>query len=120
MLTYLVYEKQQRLRLMMKMHGLKDAPYWLISYAYFLALSAAYMMIFIISGSIIGTTMLLNFLDSLRANYAENSLGLAGLVIFRLNSYIIQCLFYFVCINLQIVLAFLLATFFSSVKTASG
>jgi len=109
---------------MMKMHGLKDAPYWLISYAYFLALSAAYMMIFIISGSIIGTTMLLNFLDSLRANmranYAENSLGLAGLVIFRLNSYIIQCLFYFVCINLQIVLAFLLATFFSSVKTASG
>ncbi|OQU80393.1 hypothetical protein SORBI_3007G120200 [Sorghum bicolor] len=94
-LTYLVYEKQQRLRLMMKMHGLKDAPYWLVSYAYFLALSAAYMMFFIIFGSII------------------------GLVIFRLNSYIIQSLFYFVCINLQIMSAFLLATFFSSVKTAS-
>jgi hypothetical protein len=55
-LTYLVYEKQQRLRLMMKMHGLKDAPYWLVSYAYFLALSAAYMMFFIIFGSIIGTS----------------------------------------------------------------
>ncbi|XP_035822658.1 uncharacterized protein [Zea mays] len=95
MLTYLVYEKQQRLRLMMKMHGLKDAPYWLISYAYFLALSAAYMAFFTISGSII------------------------GLDIFRLNSYGIQSLFYFVCINLQIVLAFLLATFFSSVRTAS-
>ncbi|PWZ28267.1 ABC transporter A family member 8 [Zea mays] len=79
----------------MKMHGLKDAPYWLISYAYFLALSAAYMAFFTISGSII------------------------GLDIFRLNSYGIQSLFYFVCINLQIVLAFLLATFFSSVRTAS-
>ncbi|KAJ1268122.1 hypothetical protein BS78_07G112600 [Paspalum vaginatum] len=94
-LTYLVYEKQQRLRLMMKMHGLKDAPYWLISYAYFLTLSSAYMMFFMISGSII------------------------GLDIFRRNSYIIQSLFYFGCINLQIVLAFLLASFFSCVKTAS-
>ncbi|CAL4998485.1 unnamed protein product [Urochloa decumbens] len=95
MLTYLVYEKEQRLRLMMKMHGLKDAPYWLISYAYFLSLSTAYMMLFMISGSVIGLDM------------------------FRLNSYAIQSLFYFIYINLQIVLAFLLASFFSSVKTAS-
>ncbi|KAL6900778.1 hypothetical protein ACP4OV_005454 [Aristida adscensionis] len=94
-LTYLVYEKQQKLRLMMTMHGLKDAPYWLISYAYFLSLSVAYMMLFMISGSVI------------------------GLDIFRLNSYSLQCVFYFICINLQIVLAFLLATFFSSVKTAN-
>ncbi|OEL17376.1 ABC transporter A family member 8 [Dichanthelium oligosanthes] len=94
-LTYLVYEKEQRLRLMMKMHGLKDAPYWLISYAYFLSLSTAYIMLFMISGSVI------------------------GLDIFRLNSYIIQSMFYFICINLQIVLAFLLASFFSSIKTAS-
>uniref|UniRef100_A0A0D9XCW9 ABC transporter domain-containing protein n=1 Tax=Leersia perrieri TaxID=77586 RepID=A0A0D9XCW9_9ORYZ len=41
MLTYLVYEKEQKLKIMMKMHGLKDGPYWLISYAYFLALSIA-------------------------------------------------------------------------------
>ncbi|KAK3123359.1 hypothetical protein QOZ80_8AG0629320 [Eleusine coracana subsp. coracana] len=94
-LTNLVYEKQQKLRLMMKMHGLKDAPYWLISYAYFLSLSAAYMMFFMIAGYVI------------------------GLDIFRLNSYSIQFLFYFVCINLQIVLAFLFASFFSSVKTAT-
>ncbi|KAG2578546.1 hypothetical protein PVAP13_6NG203700 [Panicum virgatum] len=53
-LAYLVYEKEQRLRLMMKMHGLKDAPYWLISYAYFLSLSTAYMMFFMISGFAIG------------------------------------------------------------------
>ncbi|KAL6596140.1 hypothetical protein ACP70R_047504 [Stipagrostis hirtigluma subsp. patula] len=94
-LTYLVYEKQQKLRLMMKMHGLKDAPYWLISYAYFLSLSVAYMMLFMIFGSLI------------------------GLDIFRLNSYSTQCVFYFIYINLQIVLAFLLASFFSSVRTAN-
>jgi hypothetical protein len=39
----------------MKMHGLKDAPYWLISYAYFLSLSAAYMIFFTVAGSVIGT-----------------------------------------------------------------
>ncbi|KAF3551394.1 hypothetical protein DY000_02008522 [Brassica cretica] len=31
-LTSLVYEKQQRLRIIMKMHGLGDGPYWMISY----------------------------------------------------------------------------------------
>ncbi|KAJ1401641.1 P-loop containing nucleoside triphosphate hydrolase [Sesbania bispinosa] len=31
-LTSLVYEKQQKLRIMMKMHGLGDGPYWMISY----------------------------------------------------------------------------------------
>lgn len=57
MLTYLVYEKQHNLRLMMKMHGLKDGPYWMISYAYFLSLSAAYMMFFVTFGSLIGTVL---------------------------------------------------------------
>ncbi|KAK1608101.1 hypothetical protein QYE76_031774 [Lolium multiflorum] len=94
-LTCLVYEKQQKLRLMMKMHGLKDGPYWLISYFYFLALSAAYMILFVLFGSFI------------------------GLEIFRSNSYGIQFLFFFIYINLQIVFAILLASFFSSVKTAS-
>nr|CAB3470737.1 unnamed protein product [Digitaria exilis] len=32
MLTYLVYEKQHKLRTMMKMHGLGDGPYWIIYY----------------------------------------------------------------------------------------
>ncbi|KAL5220705.1 hypothetical protein ABZP36_025418 [Zizania latifolia] len=94
-LTCLVYEKQHNLRLMMKMHGLKDGPYWLISYAYFLSLSAAFMMFFVIFGSFI------------------------GLDIFRLNSYSIQFAFYFLYTNLQIVLAFLFASFFSSVRSAS-
>lgn len=45
----------------MKMHGLKDGPYWLISYSYFLALSIIYMLFFMIFGSLIGNciTMLL-------------------------------------------------------------
>ncbi|PIA27921.1 hypothetical protein AQUCO_07400037v1 [Aquilegia coerulea] len=94
-LTSLVYEKQRNLRIMMKMHGLGDGPYWLISYAYFLVLSIVYMLCFVIFGSVIGLTF------------------------FTLNSYSIQFLFYFIYVNLQIALAFLLATMFSNVKTAT-
>lgn len=94
-LTSLVYEKQYNLRIMMKMHGLKDGPYWLISYCYFLALSILYMVCFIVFGSLI------------------------GLKFFTLNSYSIQTLFYFIYINLQIAFGFLLSTRFSNVKTAT-
>ncbi|KAK7411461.1 hypothetical protein VNO78_02894 [Psophocarpus tetragonolobus] len=94
-LTSLVYEKQQNLRIMMKMHGLGDGPYWMISYGYFLALSIVYMLCFVIFGSVIG----LNF--------------------FTMNDYSIQFVFYFIYINLQISLAFLLASMFSNVKTAT-
>ncbi|GAU47777.1 hypothetical protein TSUD_193140, partial [Trifolium subterraneum] len=52
-LTSLVYEKQHKLRIMMKMHGLGDGPYWTISYGYFLALSMIYMSCFVIFGSIL-------------------------------------------------------------------
>ncbi|CAL9128172.1 unnamed protein product [Musa textilis] len=94
-LTYIVYEKQQKLRIMMKMHGLKDGPYWFISYIYFFSLSSVYMICFVIFGSLI------------------------GLKFFRLNDYSIQVVFYFIYINLQIALAFLIAPFFSAVKTAT-
>ncbi|TXG50445.1 hypothetical protein EZV62_022969 [Acer yangbiense] len=94
-LTTLVYEKQQKLRIMMKMHGLGDGPYWMISYAYFLAISSIYMLCFVVFGSGI------------------------GLKIFTLNDYSIQFVFYFIYINLQISLAFLVAALFSSVKTAT-
>nr|XP_018684862.1 PREDICTED: ABC transporter A family member 7-like [Musa acuminata subsp. malaccensis] len=94
-LTYVVYERQQKLRIMMKMHGLKDGPYWFISYIYFFSLSSVYMICFVIFGSII------------------------GLKFFRLNDYSIQVVFYFIYINLQIALAFLIAPFFSAVKTAT-
>ncbi|XP_051123223.1 ABC transporter A family member 7-like isoform X3 [Andrographis paniculata] len=94
-LTYLVYEKQQRLRIMMKMHGLGDGPYWLISYAYFLVISSIYMLCFVIFGKSI------------------------GLKLFILNADSIQFVFYFLYINLQVSLAFLVADFFSNVKTAT-
>ncbi|KAF8081610.1 hypothetical protein N665_0874s0004 [Sinapis alba] len=52
-LNTLVYEKQQRLRIIMKMHGLGDGPYWMMSYAYFLAISTLYVICLMIFGSVI-------------------------------------------------------------------
>ncbi|KAI7995782.1 ABC transporter A family member 6 [Camellia lanceoleosa] len=94
-LTSLVYEKQQKLRIMMKMHGLGDDPYWMITYAYFLVIYLAYMLCFVLFGSVI------------------------GLKFFTLNDYNIQFVFYFIYINLQISLAFLVASIFANVKTAA-
>ncbi|EHA8592550.1 putative ABC transporter A family member 7 [Cocos nucifera] len=95
MLTYLVYEKQWKLRIMMKMHGLGNRPYWMISYAYFLLLSSVYTLCFVMLGSI------------------------TGLKIFQLNDCSIQFVFYFIYKNLQIALAFFVPAFFSDVKTAT-
>ncbi|KAJ8560530.1 hypothetical protein K7X08_022390 [Anisodus acutangulus] len=95
-LSSLVYEKQHKLRIMMKMHGLGDVPYWMITYAYFLVISLIYMCCYFGFGL------------------------LTGLTIFKLNSYGVQCIFYFVFTNLQISMAFLLAAVFSNLKTASG
>ncbi|KAM3751459.1 hypothetical protein ACB098_04G110800 [Castanea mollissima] len=94
-LKSLVYEKQQKLRIMMKMHGLGDGPYWMISYLYFLFVSLIYMLVFVASGALL------------------------GLKFFGLNDFSIQFMFYFIYINLQISWAFLGAAFFSSVKTAT-
>ncbi|MCD7471870.1 hypothetical protein HAX54_012614 [Datura stramonium] len=94
-LSSLVYEKQRKLRIMMKMHGLGDVPYWMITYAYFLVISLIYMSCYFGFGV------------------------LTGLTIFKLNSYGVQCIFYFVFTNLQISMAFLLAAVFSNMKTAS-
>ncbi|CAA7031237.1 unnamed protein product [Microthlaspi erraticum] len=95
MLTSLVYEKQKRLRIIMKMHGLGDGPYWMISYAYFLAISALYIISLMIFGSAI------------------------GLKFFRFNDYSIQFVFYFIYINLQISIAFLVSSAFSKVETST-
>jgi hypothetical protein len=53
-LSNLVYEKQQKLRTMMKMHGLRDMPYWIITYCYFLILSLLYVFFLVLFGSIVG------------------------------------------------------------------
>ncbi|THG22040.1 hypothetical protein TEA_019859 [Camellia sinensis var. sinensis] len=94
-LTSLVYKKQQKLRIMMKMHGLGDDPYWMITYAYFLVIYLAYMLCFVLFGSVI------------------------GLKFFTLNDYNIQFVFYFIYVNLQISLAFLVASIFANVKTVA-
>ena len=53
-LSSLVYEKQQKLRAMMKMHGLGDIAYWTISYCYFLLISLIYMLLLVTFGSVVG------------------------------------------------------------------
>ncbi|KAF8081609.1 hypothetical protein N665_0874s0003 [Sinapis alba] len=94
-LTSLVYEKQQRLRIIMKMHGLGDGPYWMISYVYYLIISTLYIISLMIFGSAI------------------------GLKFFLFNDYSFQFIFYFLYINLQISIAFLVSSAFSKVETAS-
>ncbi len=39
-LQQLVYEKEKRLRMMMKMHGLGDGAYWLITYCWWVTENA--------------------------------------------------------------------------------
>jgi hypothetical protein len=53
----LVYEKEKRLRMMMKMHGLGDTAYWIVMYSWFLLLYMVYMAIFVFFGSIVGLNM---------------------------------------------------------------
>ena len=50
--------------MMMKMHGLGDGAYWLVTYTWFAALYIIYMAIFIAFGSLIGLNM-----------FTKNSLG---------------------------------------------
>ncbi|KAG6555863.1 hypothetical protein Mapa_002504 [Marchantia paleacea] len=94
-MTTLVYEKQKNLRMMMKMHGLGDGAYWVITYAYFLVLSLVYFVFFVALGSAV------------------------GLKFFRLNSYSLQFVFFFIYMNLQIALSFLVASIFQNTKTAT-
>ena len=53
-IQHIVYEKEKNTRTMMRMHGLSDGPYWLISYAYFFVFSAAFIALFVVFGSLIG------------------------------------------------------------------
>ncbi|KXG29779.1 hypothetical protein SORBI_3004G089400 [Sorghum bicolor] len=94
-LSNLVYEKEHKLRTIMKMHGLGDMAYWIISYCYFLLLSLLYMLFLVFFGS------------------------LFGIKLFILSDYRVQFVIYFTYINLQISFAFLMATYFSKVGTAS-
>ena len=94
-LMQLVYEKEHRLRMMMKMHGLGDGAYWLVTYAWFALLYVVYMAVFVAFGSAIGLTM-----------FTSNSLGA-------------QAVLYLLFGHNMIAFAFLLSCFFSSSKTAT-
>ena len=52
MLVQVVYEKEQNLLIMMKMHGLRSTAYWTVNYLYFLILYVLYMFVFIVSGAV--------------------------------------------------------------------
>ncbi|XP_073271390.1 ABC transporter A family member 10-like isoform X2 [Primulina huaijiensis] len=95
MVEILVYEKQQKLRIMMGMHGLSNGAYWFITYMYFLVVSSIYMCCYLVSGK------------------------LTRRRVFIMNSFSLQCTFYFVYINLQITTSFLLALLFKRVRSAS-
>ncbi|KAL6775733.1 ABCA3A [Auxenochlorella protothecoides x Auxenochlorella symbiontica] len=94
MLASLVYEKEMRLRTMMKMHGLGDGAYWIIQYVWFFILNFLYSMVLIGIGTAV------------------------DLAIFRLTSYSYLVVFYFLWVNCLISFAFLLSTFFRSSRTA--
>jgi hypothetical protein len=53
-LQQLVYEKAMRLRIMMKMHGLSDGVYWLVTFCWYLVLSVVYFVLLLVFGSAIG------------------------------------------------------------------
>ncbi|CAA6672741.1 unnamed protein product [Spirodela intermedia] len=92
-LTYLVYEKQHKLRLMMKMHGLGidlTGSFHILIFSLYPLLHVAFRHIWL------------------------------RLKFFRLNDYSIQFVFYFLFVNLQIVLAFLVAPSFSDVRTSQA
>jgi len=94
MLQQLVYEKHNKLRIMMKMHGLKDGVYWLVTYLWYLMLSVVYFLILIIFGSAI------------------------GLKFFTATSPAVMVIFFFVFSNAQIAFSFLLSAIFSNPRTA--
>lgn len=94
MLSTLVAEKENRLRNMMKMHGLGDAAYWTIQYLWYFVINYVYVWILIGIGSAI------------------------NLAFFRLTSYSFQLVFYLLWVSCLIATTFLLSALFTSSKTA--
>ncbi|PNH04925.1 ABC transporter A family member 8, partial [Tetrabaena socialis] len=94
LLQQLVYEKEKRLRMMMKMHGLSDLAYWIVTYLWYLMLYCVYMTFFVVFGSAI------------------------RLKIFTTSSYSLQAILYFIFGNNMIAFMFLLSSLFTSSRTA--
>ena len=87
---------------MMKMHGLGDGPYWMISYIYFLIVSSIYMLCFVIFGSLIGKyyiskTILLWFFFQLLEQSIWRS-NLIKLIVYRIKILHIEWLQHPICL----------------------
>jgi len=91
----LVYEKEHKLRVMMKMMGLDTNAYWVINYGFFVTMYIFYIMIFMVVGSVMEVTF------------------------FTKNDYSLQTVFYFLFINQTVALAFIWATLTSNTRTAN-
>jgi ABC-type multidrug transport system ATPase subunit len=94
-LAAVVYEKEQRLRMMIKMMGMADSVYWLVTYLWNLLVYCIFACVLYIGGSLI------------------------GLAFFTLNSASLQMVFYFIYGNLQIAFTILVSTIFTKSKTAT-
>ena len=94
-LAAIVYEKEQKLRTMMKMMGMVDMSYWLVTYLWNLLVYLIFALVLFIGGNLIDLTF------------------------FKLNDSGIQFLFYFLYGNLQVVWTMLVSTIFTKAKTAT-
>ena len=94
-LAAIVYEKEMRLRMMVKMMGMEDGAYWLVTYLWNLLLFMLFAIVLYGGGNLI------------------------GLAFFTLNSGSLQFLFYFLYGNLQIAFTILVSVIFVRSKTAT-
>jgi len=94
-LINIVYEKEFKLRTMMKMMGLSDAAYWLITFSYNLLVYIVYLFLFIALGA------------------------LARLSIFTLNSFSVTITLYLLFAFNQVSMAFLWGALFKFTRTAN-
>lgn len=95
MVNLLVYEKQCRIRVMMRMQGLGSAAYWTINFAYFASLYLLYMFMVYIFAYALQLTIITN------------------------NSFAASFVFLLVYGLFQVIFAFFLSTLFRSAKTAT-
>ena len=99
--TAMVYEKEMRLRVMMRMMGLGTTAYWLINYIFWFVMYFFFTFIFVLLGSVL----------QLPSGY---TIG-----IFTRQDYSIHFIFFFLFINNTVSFAFLLSTIIKASRTAS-
>lgn len=95
MLSSLVSEKENRLRNMMKMHGLGDSVYWSVQYMWYFVMNLIYVWILIGMGSAI------------------------DLAFFTKTDYSFQFVFYLLWIGCLVATTFLLSVCFASSRTST-